>query len=262
MFVPMPYLKSIDNVQAVVTTRNGGVSIGPYRSLNLALHVGDDQSSVIENRTRVTDSLGVELEDLIFADQVHGTHAQVVGLKDRGRGTRSIEDAIEATDALVTVEPGVVLAILVADCVPILLVDPTARVLACVHAGWRASAARIIDVVLDTMVSLGAKPANVIASLGPRVSPDTYIVGAEVAESIEKSFGAAATTLMTQASENTPGHWFVDLGAMNRQAMIERGLIEDNIYSLDTPTGKAGPYFSDREERPCGRFGLFAQLVP
>jgi len=121
-----------------VTTRHGGVSEGAHGTLNLALHVGDDPERVIVNRERAAHAFGVELDDLVFAEQVHGVGSAIVGALERGRGTRGMDDAISSTDILVTTDQGTTLAILVADCVPIALLDPEARVLAVVHAAGAA----------------------------------------------------------------------------------------------------------------------------
>jgi polyphenol oxidase len=127
----------------LVTTRQGGVSAGDYAALNLSLSVGDDPAAVLENRRRVAAALGAGPGDFVYARQVHGGRAQVVTAADRGRGAQRLEDAVADADALVTTQPGTALAILVADCVPIVLLDPVAGVLACVHAGWRGTVARV-----------------------------------------------------------------------------------------------------------------------
>ena len=116
---------------AAVTARSGGVSSGPYATLNLSLSVGDDPGRVLENRRRLAAAFGVAPGDFVFARQVHGAGVAVVAEADRGSGTQSLDDAIGDTDALVTTSPEVVLAILTADCVPIVLHDPVAGVLAC-----------------------------------------------------------------------------------------------------------------------------------
>ncbi len=159
-----------------VTTRAGGVSEGPYASLNLGLHVGDDPAKVVVNRQRAAGAFGVNLSDLVFAEQVHGADACVVGPDAAGRGTLDMADAIAATDTLVTTASGLILVILVADCVPIALVDPVARVLAAVHAGWRGTAAGAVPRALDVMATLGAVPERVVAFIGPAVGPDRYQV--------------------------------------------------------------------------------------
>ena len=152
---------------AVVTTRDGGVSDGPYATLNLSLSVGDDPGRVLENRRRLARALGADPGDFVFARQVHGSGVRIVGEADRGSGALCLDDAIPDTDALVTGSPGVLLAILTADCVPIVLHDPVAGVLACVHAGWRGTVARVCAATLAAMRTLGARPAQVIAGVGP-----------------------------------------------------------------------------------------------
>ncbi|HTO01936.1 MAG TPA: polyphenol oxidase family protein, partial [Microthrixaceae bacterium] len=150
-----PLLDATRVVETVVTTRGGGVSTGVYESLNLGLHVGDDPAAVIENRSRAAGAIGLGLDDLVFCKQSHGRAVEHVGVADRGRGTRSDLDAIADTDAMVTTDAGVGLVIMVADCVPIVLVDPVSRVLACVHAGWRGTTQRVVTETVDRMVDLG-----------------------------------------------------------------------------------------------------------
>src|ERR1700678_3353338 len=123
------------DVDVMVTTRQGGVSSGPYASLNLGLHVGDEPADVLENRRRAAAALGADLGDFVFCNQAHGREAKLITAADRGRGARALADAIAATDALVTGDAGVVLTVMVADCVPIVLYDPVAHVLAWVAAG-------------------------------------------------------------------------------------------------------------------------------
>jgi YfiH family protein len=239
-----------------VTTRDGGVSTGPYRSLNLGLHVGDDPGSVVENRRRAAGSFGARLDEVVFAEQVHGAAVAVVGNDDRGRGTTSLEGAVEATDALVTATPGLTLAILVADCVPIALLDPEARVLAAVHAGWRGTAAGAAEAALRAMCALGARPERTVAFLGPAVHPDRYQVGDEVTRAL-----APDGTDPGVARPDGPGRWLIDLGAVNRRRLVAAGLDPDRIVDAGASTADA-EYFSDRAARPCGRFALLARLVP
>ena len=154
-----------------VTTRGGGVSGGPYESLNLSFSVGDDPGSVRENRRRVAAAVGAGLDEFVFARQVHSGRPVVVTAADRGRGALSPEDAVPDADALVTADPAVVLAIGVGDCVPVVLCDPAAGVLACVHAGWRGTVARITETTLEAMTGLGARRERVLAGIGPAIGP-------------------------------------------------------------------------------------------
>lgn len=244
-------------VDAVVTTRAGGVSAGPYESLNLALHVGDDRPAVLENRRRAAAALGADLDDLVFGSQVHGARASVVGVTDRGRGAREPSDALADTDALVTADRGIVLVTLVADCVPVLLFDPEARVLACAHAGWRGALSGVLQTTLDTMGSLGARPERMVAGIGPGVAKERYQVGPEVFDAARRALGADLPVL---APPDGAGRWLLDLPG-TVQCLLERaGVPASSSHAAPFSTG--GPFFSDRAMRPCGRFGLLARIAP
>jgi polyphenol oxidase len=244
-------------VDALVTTRDGGVSTGPYGSLNLGLHVGDDRDLVVENRRRAAGALGLGLGECVFASQTHGREVAVVGPADRGRGTTGPEGA-PACDALVTGSAGVGLAIMVADCVPLVLFEPRARVLAVVHAGWRGTVARVAEAAVEAMAGLGADPAAVVAGIGPAVEAARYQVGDEVAEAARSAFGGEAGDVL---APDGPGHWRFDLWAANRRVLVEAGVPAGQIETAAVGTGPATPFFSDRAERPCGRFAALARLT-
>ena len=247
-------------VDAAVTARSGGVSPGPYASLNLSLSVGDDPANVLENRRRLAAGFGARLADFVFAGQVHGAGVRVVSEADRGSGAFSLEDTIPATDALVTSAPGVVLAILTADCVPIVLHDPVVGVLACVHAGWRGTVARVSAAAVAAMQDLGSRPADVIAGIGPAIAPARYQVGPDVHQAVTQAFSPAPFI----QPDSVPDRWRLDLWAANRFVLTEAGVPDPQIHVTDTPTGPTEPpgpsFFSDRTARPCGRLALIARL--
>jgi len=250
-------------ITAAVTARPGGVSDGPHATLNLSLSVGDEPSRVLENRRRLAAALGVGLDDFVFARQVHGAGVRVVGDADAGSGVYSLEDAVDDADALVTTAPGVVLAILTADCLPVVLHDPVAGVLACVHAGWRGTVAGVTAAAVAAMRELGSRPSDVVAGLGPAIAGDRYQVGPDVHEAVTAAFGAAAAVFLRP--DRRPGadrdRWLFDLPAANRHALRETGVPDAQIHASAVPTG-TGDFFSDRAARPCGRLALVAQLNP
>ncbi len=167
-----------------VTTRHGGASRPPYDSLNLGLHVGDDDDTVVANRRRAARAFGAELDQLVFARQVHGARVTTVSGADGGRGATTHDDTVAEADVLVTAESGVTLVIMVADCVPIALVDPVARVLGAVHAGWRGTAAGVSGAALEAMADLGARREEIRAFVGPAVASERYQVTDEVAQAL------------------------------------------------------------------------------
>jgi YfiH family protein len=242
-----------------VTTRHGGVSGPPFDTLNLGLHVGDRAGDVTENRARAATAFGVELDTMVFAHQVHGSAVSEVGPADCGRGTRLEEDAVPATDILLTTAPGVTLVILVADCLPVALVDPAARVLAVVHAGWRGTAAGALPAAVRAMERHGARPDRLRAYLGPAVAPECYQVGAEVCRALA---GAVHPDGLDPAVTRPDGQGLslVDLVAANRQQLLRSGLTPAHVADCGVTTAEAS-LFSDRAQRPCGRFGLLARLL-
>ena len=249
---------------AAVTARDGGVSGGPYATLNLSFSVGDDPANVLENRRRLAAALGVSPDDFVFARQVHGAGVRVVTAADRGSGAYSLDDAVESADALVTATPGVTLAILTADCLPVVLHDPVAGVLACVHAGWRGTVAGVTAAAVTAMRDLGSRPSDLVAGLGPAIAGDRYQVGPDVHEAVTVAFGPAAAAFLRP--DLRPGavpagqdRWLLDLSAANRHALLEAGVPGVRIHASAVPTG-TGDFFSDRAARPCGRLALVARL--
>jgi polyphenol oxidase len=252
---------------AFVTARPGGVSAGPYESLNLGLSVGDDPAAVVENRRRVAAAIGADLGDFVFTRQVHGAGVRVVTAADAGTGALALDESVPEGDVLVTADPSVVLAILTADCVPVVLLDSVAGVLACVHAGWRGTVARACAAAVDVMTGLGAVPDRIVAGVGPAIAADRYQVGAEVAEAARDAFGGTAAE--STAGEGAravvrpdgTGRWLFDLPSANRLVLRESGVRDGNIHVSQHVTG-TGVFFSDRSARPCGRLALVARLRP
>jgi polyphenol oxidase len=242
-----------------VTTRHGGVSEGPYASLNLGLHVGDDAARVVTNRERAAAAFGATLGDTVFAQQVHGVGMAVVGPADRGRGARRMDDAVPATDILLCTTPGVTVVMLVADCVPLALVDPEARVLAVVHAGWRGTAAGAVGRAVSAIKERGARPDRTTAFIGPAVRPSAYQVDAVVVDGLTAAVAPGALRPEV-ALPDGDDHWLVDLVAANRQQLEWAGIEPSRIFHGGLSTDDEA-FFSDRAARPCGRFALMARLT-
>jgi len=246
-------------VEAWVTGRDGGVSAGRHASLNLALHVGDEPAAVLENRSRLAAALGYDPGDAVFCEQTHGPSVALVGAADRGRGTLTRDDALQATDAMITRTPGVVLVVMVADCVPIVLYDPVTHTLACIHAGWGGTVRGITPATLARLRELGVDPANLVAGVGPSIAPTRYQVGPEVAEAASAAFGDRCATVLSP----DPGHegrWLFDLWQAAAVQLAAGGVREANLHVAGLDTGSGTPFYSHRSEGPTGRFALVARL--
>lgn len=173
-------------IHAIFTTRLGGRSDPPYASLNLSYVSGDDPATVRANRARALQAIGGDASGWTGGRQVHGAGVRRVGAHDRGRGAADPDSTLPDTDALVTDEPGIPLAVLVADCVPLLLADPRARRIAVVHAGWRG----LVSGVVENAAAAFDSPSRVVAIAGPSIGPCCYEVGADVARPAAERFGA------------------------------------------------------------------------
>lgn len=221
------------------TTRAGGVSRAPYDALDLALHVGDDPLDVAENRARLAEALGVPA--LVFAEQVHGRGVAVVD--------GPAERAHEAVDALVTATPGLGLVVLAADCLPVLLADARAGVVAAAHAGRQGLAGGVLQAVLEAMAGLGATPGGTSAVLGPAACGRCYEVPGAMADEVEAlAPGSRSTTRAGTAS--------VDLTAGATAVLRAAGLRD--VRAVGGCTIEQPTLFSYRRD---GRTGRHAGVV-
>jgi polyphenol oxidase len=245
-------------LDAIVTTRDRAVSAGSGADLNLSLSTGDDAAQVLANRELVARALDTTLDDFVFGAQVHRPSVQVVTEEHRGRGARTAADAIPSTDALVTTVPGIVLGVLVADCVPLVLFDPVRRVLACVHAGWRGTVSGVTAAAVATMQELGSDPADLLVGIGPSIAPDRYQVGADVVDAATAAFPDQVDQVVRP---DGAGAWTFDLWRANTLQLLAAGVRESRVNLAGLDTGPGTPYFSHRSEAPCGRFGAFARLT-
>jgi YfiH family protein len=220
----------------VVTTRAGGSSQPPYDTFNLGDHVGDEPASVFANRKRLATDLELGEDSLAWMEQVHGRTATVVD------GSES--SAAEATDALVTAEPGLALVVLVADCVPVLLADPHAGVVAAVHAGRVGARVGVLPAALEQMRSVGAETRRIEALLGPAICGECYEVPAAMAADVEKHLPGSACRSRkgTPALDLKAGLWrqLADLG-VGKIGVDPRCTVEDKTlfsYRRDGTTGR------------------------
>lgn len=180
-------------VRAGFTDRRGGVSLPPYDALDLGAHVGDDEAAVRENRARLAAWAGCPVA---FADQVHGSTTLVVG-GPAAHGAAVPADsllAVGVADALVTRDPGVAVAVLTADCVPVLLADAEAGVVGAAHAGRRGLVDGVLSSVLEAMVGLGARVERVRAAVGPAVAGSSYEVPAVLRDEVAAAVPEARAT--------------------------------------------------------------------
>ena len=223
-------------VRMVFTAKAGGVSSSPYESFNLGDHVGDAPEDVASNRQRLADVLGLAPEQFVWMEQLHTNTVTVVD------GPQS--EPVEATDAVVTTQPGLALCVLVADCVPVLLSDHNAGVIAAAHAGRLGARNGIVKKTVEKMVELGANPANIQVLLGPAAAGASYEVPLEMARNVESRLPGS----MTKTSKGTTG---LDIRAGLVRQLLSLGVTHVDADPRDTVTDTDS--FSYRREGTTGR---------
>ena len=238
-------------VRALITTRPGGVSKGPWGvppagegGLNLGFLSGDAPEAVRENRARLRAVLCAEPR---WLKQVHG--AAVVRADD-------VVAPVEA-DASHTVTPGVIAAVMVADCMPVLLADAKGRCVGVAHAGWRGLAAGVVQATARAMrAAIGDRAAELLAYLGPAIGPSHFEVGPEVLEAMARGLPRAAEAFFPRGEKYT-----ADLFALGRQALDEAGV--SRVFGGEQCTySDPGRFYSFRRDRVTGRHAALVWMDP
>jgi YfiH family protein len=240
------------SISHFVAGRHGGVSAKPYDSLNLGLHTADDRSNVLRNRELLFAAAGVTDQQIASCSQVHGDEVIVVDrpTQEPPRG-----------DAVTTNVPGIMLFLLMADCVPVLVFDPVQLAVGIAHAGWRGTALRIGERLITRMTDeFGCVPGDMVAAIGPSIGPCCYEVGDDVIACVRNSLPQPEALLRMYPSGRKARF---DLWLANRQQMFSMGIPAGQIEDAALCTKcHANDFFSDRAARPGGRFGAGIMLLP
>ncbi|HET6182767.1 MAG TPA: peptidoglycan editing factor PgeF [Acetobacteraceae bacterium] len=222
-------------------TRQGGVSTGPFASLNCSLSSQDARDAVLANRARAARALGADPARLVGLTQVHG--AEAVRVSDPwppGAGPRA--------DAMATDRPGLALGIVTADCAPVLLADAEAGVIAAAHAGWRGAVAGVLEATIAAMEALGAVRARIAAAIGPCIAQASYEVGPDLRDCVLTADPADARFF---APGTRPERWQFDLAAYCHARLARAGLACSGALGADTLADEAR-FFSHRRRTLSG----------
>ena len=229
-------------VRRVSTTRAGGVSAPPFDTFNLGDHVGDDPAAVAANRARLAGAIGLA-DRVVWMNQVHGDRVEVV---DEPR-----DSAVDDTDALVTSTPRLALAVVTADCVPVLMADDRAGVIAAVHAGRVGAQRGVVTRTVETMLGLGAQVGDISVLLGPAVSGRNYEVPAAMADEVEAALPGSRTT----TAAGTPG---LDLRSGIACQLRDLGVTSIDVDPRCTVADQS--LFSHRRGAPTGRLAALVWM--
>jgi YfiH family protein len=218
------------------STRQGGISSGTIAGLNLGGSL-DDPENILLNRTAALAQLGLKMEDLCYLKQEHGSEVKLAKVGQ------------QAGDALVTNEPGLILAISIADCFPILFFDEENVVIGAAHAGWRGTVGRIAERTIDEMVKLGAEVDHIKVAIGQGICKTHFQVGTEVTEEFRQ--------------EGFPEQFLtdnkIDLAGCNRFILLDNGIDKRNIWTMNRCTFEPDFYSHRRDNGHTGRmWGLIS----
>lgn len=237
----LPNWPAPPNVRAVQTTRAGGVSVGPYASLNLGDHVGDDPVAVAQNRALLRAKLPAEP---VWLKQVHGN-----GVADAASAS-----GVPEADASVARRAGAVCAVMTADCLPVLLCDEAGTVVAAAHAGWRGLAGGVVEA---TVKAMNVGPERLLAWLGPAIGPAAFEVGDEVRQAFMAHDTQAEKAFVPNPAN--PQKWLADIFLLARQRLALLGVARVYGGGLCTYTD-AERFYSYRRDQASGRMATLIWL--
>ena len=216
-------------------TRRGGVSSGPYASLNCSLSSRDERAAVLENRARVAASLAIEPDRLLGLTQVHGIRV-ITATEPWGAGEG------ELADAMVSAEPGLGLGIVTADCAPVLFAAAGGAIVGAAHAGWRGAVAGVLEATVAAMVALGASASGIVAAIGPCIAQVSYEVGADLRDGVLKRSVADVAWF---AAGRRPDRWQFDLPGYCAGRLRGAGVGHVIVTGIDTMAAE-DRFFSHR----------------
>lgn len=225
-------LSVIDGVNHTFTTRVGGISEGPYSSLNIYSSLETEFEKSLQNRERLGITLGFNHKDLVLAQQVHGDNVFIVKEDDKGRGAISHTNAIPATDSLITNLSNIPIMLLYADCLPILISEKNGKCIGVIHAGWKSTEKEILPLTLKKMIDeFKAKKENLYIAIGIGISIKNFEIGQEVKDKLEKvSYSNSCFQIRDEKI-------YADLIEINKSQAVNFGIPIENIdYNKDLCT--------------------------
>ncbi len=233
-----------EGVVIAFSARHGGVSQPPLDSLNMALHVGDEQELVWLNRQRFIELWDLRLEQMVCCQQVHGSQVACVSSDMAGLGAKDYLTSLTEIDAMATNESDIILATFYADCLPVFFYDPQKRAVAIAHSGWKGTMGKIVSNTVNTMIqAYGCKAENLEVFLGPGIGPCCFQIQADLAQKVAAVFPEFDVII----DRNREFFW--DLSLSNRKILQQAGIDPQKIIDCGLCTScNTDKFFSHRRE--------------
>lgn len=233
-FLQFPLLEDTGLVIEAFTTRYGGVSQGPFSSMNLSFTRGDDPERVRENHRLTGAALGYDWRRAVLSHQTHTDNILVVTEEDAGKGVYR-EKGFTGIDGLVTNVPGIPLITFFADCVPLYFLDPVKKVIGLSHSGWRGTVKQIGPQTVRKMAGIyGSRPRDILCCIGPSICRDCYEIGSEVAKAFEEVFSREQREEILFAKPD--GKYQLDLWRANEILLLQAGIRRENMQTTGVCT--------------------------
>ena len=258
-FLTFPLLEETGIVKHLFSTRLGGVSQGDCASMNFSMDRGDSRENVLTNFGRIAQVLGCGIDDMTASHQTHTTNIRRMTEADRGKGILRKRD-YQDVDGMVTDVPGLVLVTFYADCVPLYFVDPVHRAIGLAHSGWRGTAGRMGERMVEAMGrQFGSRPEDIRAAIGPSICRDCYEVSEDVAAQFTEMLGGDVAVPGEKA-----GKYQLDLWLANELILRQAGILPEHLVVTDICTcHNSGYLFSHRASGGRrGSLGAFLMLKP
>ena len=258
-FLTFPLLEETGIVKHLFSTRLGGVSQGDCASMNFSMDRGDSRENVLTNFGRIAQVLGCGIDDMTASHQTHTTNIRRMTEADRGKGILRERD-YQDVDGMVTDVPGLVLVTFYADCVPLYFVDPVHRAIGLAHSGWRGTAGRMGERMVEAMGrQFGSRPEDIRAAIGPSICRDCYEVSEDVAAQFMEMLGGDVAVPGEKA-----GKYQLDLWLANELILRQAGILPEHLEVTDICTcHNSGYLFSHRASGGRrGSLGAFLMLKP
>ena len=245
-----------DGVTAFSTMRQGGYSKGHYGEFNINCYCGDDKEAIHQNREALCQLLVIDDERLLMPHQVHLTKIAQIDETFFSMTVNERQQALEGVDALMTHLKGVCIGVSTADCIPILLYDPTHHAGCAIHAGWRGTVKRIAEQAVEQMnAAYGTQPADIIAQIGPGIHLDSFEVGDEVYDAFAQE--GFDMELISKKREK----WHIDLPACNRLQLLSKGVSVNHIATSPVCTFQQADLFFSARRMGINSGRIFTAII-